>query len=47
MTEKRQEKALEGAYAEGQTDLDGGMVIKTEDDMVVKGEAPWKKRTDS
>lgn len=42
---RKDEKALEGAYAVGQTDLDGGMVVRTEGDIVVKGVAPWSRST--
>ena len=43
-TVKKDERALAGAYEMGQTDLDGGMVIESTDDLVRKGKAPWKDR---
>lgn len=35
------ERALPGAYAVGQTDLDGMMVVYTCNGYASKGEAPW------
>lgn len=42
---RKEEGVPEGAYAVGQTDLDGGMVVRTEEDIVVKGVAPWSRST--
>lgn len=42
---KKDERALASAYKKGQTDLDGGMVVRTEEDIVVKGVAPWSRST--
>ena len=35
-----------GAYAVGQTDLDGGMVVESGGEFVKKGRAPWKSTTE-
>jgi len=39
--ETRREGALAGAYALGQTDLDGGIIVETGEYLVRKGKAPW------
>lgn len=39
--ETKRDGALAGAYAVGQTDLDGGMITETGDFLVRKGKAPW------
>lgn len=38
----KNEKAPDGAYRMGQTDLDGGMVVETGENFVIKERAPWK-----
>jgi len=40
---RRDEKALPGAYAIGQTDLDGGMVVRATSKFVRKERAPWMR----
>lgn len=43
MEMKKDKRALDGAYAKGQTNLDGDMVVEegTETVAVQKGVAPW------
>ena len=41
---RRDDRALEGAYKMGQTDLDGGMVVDANAEYVRKEKAPWKDR---